>query len=237
MTPQTTKILLVMANSIKKHPNCCVAGLEMIPRDGNFVLGKWIRPVDLSQSEGAIPFQRTVIDGQSVCPLHCVEMTFTGPASDPDHPEDWILAPETNWKIVGKYDRSILDRLPDQAGDLWGMESAASRQVRKGTTDVTLRLIKPINPILIEAFYEYNSFKGEDQFKKVLTIRHHNMDHLFSITDPLFVERHGLYRGRVNKGETRRFQLNSDNLVIVVSLTPPLPNGFQYKIAAAILEP
>ena len=93
-------------------------------------------------------------------------MTFTGPATDPNHPEDWILSAETNWKIMGKYDHSILDRLPDQSGDLWGIESAASRQVIKGTAAVTLRLIKPRQPVVVEAFHEYDSFKGKDQFKK-----------------------------------------------------------------------
>ena len=102
---------------------------------------------------------------------------------------------------------------------------------------MTLRLIKPTRPILVEAFHEHDSFKGKDQFKKILTIRHENVDHLFSITDPMFVERHGLSPGRVNKGEKLRFELNPRNLVIIASLTPPLPNGFQYKIAAAILEP
>ena len=237
MPPSLTKTILVLANSIKKYPDRCVAGLELIPKDGNFAVGKWIRPIDPSQPEGAIPYPRTLVGGPSLCPLDCVEMSFVGPAADPNHPEDWILEADTNWKIVGKYDRSILQRLPDQSGDLWGMESAGSRQVRRGTADVTLRLIKPTQPILIEAFYEFDSFKGEDQLKKILTIHHRNVDHLFSITDPLFVDRHGLYRGRINKGETRRFELNPENLVIVTSLTPPLSNGFQYKIAAAILEP
>lgn len=237
MTQGATKTILVMANSIKKYPDRCVAGLELISRDGNILLGKWIRPVDPSQPEGAIPFHRTVIGGQTVCPLHCVEMTFTGPASDPYHPEDWILAAATNWRIVGKYDRSILDRLPDQTGDLWGMESADSRQVPQGTAAVTLRLVKPRNPVVVEAFHEFDSFKGKDQLKKILIIRHENVDHLFSITDPLFDQRHRLSPGKVAKGEHRRFELKPENLVIVASLTPPLPNGFQYKIAAAILEP
>ena len=237
MSTAVTKTLLVLANSIKKYPDRCVAGLEMISRDGNFLLGKWIRPVDPGQPEGAIPLRRTVIGGQAVGPLHCVEMTFTGPASDPNHPEDWILEAETPWKIVDRYDHSILDRLPDQTGDLWGMASAASRQVLKGTSAVTLRLIKPRNPVVVEAFHEFDSFKGKDQFKKVLTIRHENVNHLFSITDPLFDQRHGLSPGRVSKGERRTFELKPENLVIVASLTPPLPNGYQYKIAAAILEP
>ena len=110
MTVPVTKTILVMASSIKKFPDRCVAGFEMIPKDGNFAVGKWIRPVDPSQPEGAIPFLRTVVGGQTVCPLHCVEMIFTGPANDPDHPEDWILAPETNWKIVGKSLENMIAR-------------------------------------------------------------------------------------------------------------------------------
>lgn len=232
-----TITLLVLANSIKKYPDRCVAGFEMIPRDGNFAVGKWIRPIDPSQPEGAIPFPRTLVGGHSVCPLDCVEMSFVGHAANPNHPEDWILEADTNWKIVGKYDRSILEQLPDQSGDLWGAESAASRQVRAGTASATLRLVKPTQPILVEAFHEFDSFKGKDQFKKILTIRHQHVNHLFNITDPQFDQRHGLSPGRVNKGETRRFELSPENLVVIASLTPPLPNGFQYKIAAAILEP
>ncbi len=209
----------------------------MIPKNRNFAVGKWIRPIDPSQPEGAIPYPRTLVGGSSVSPLDCVEMTFVGSAADPNHPEDWIMEADTNWKIVGKYDRSILARLPDQSGDLWGIESAASRQVRAGTAAMTLRLIKPMQPVLVTASHEFDSFKGKDQFKKILTIRHQNVDHLFNITDPLFDQRHGLSPGRVNKGEIRRFQLRPENLVVIASLTPPLPNGFQYKIAAAILEP
>lgn len=236
MNTGVTKTILVMANSVKKGDRC-VAGLEMIPKDGNFALGKWIRPIDPCQPEGAIPLSRIQIGGQSVCPLDCVEMVLSGPAVDPNHPEDWIMEPGTNWKFAGKYDYSILSSLPDQAGDLWGKESAASRRIPKGTATVTLRLIKPKYPVLIEAFYEYDSFKSKNQPKRILTMRHENVNHLFSITDPLFEKRHGLSPKHLAEGDHRKFEISHENLVIVASLTPPLQNGFQYKIAAAILEP
>ena len=102
---------------------------------------------------------------------------------------------------------------------------------------MTLRLIKPKHPVVVDAFHEYDTFKKNNQLKKILTIRHKDVDHLFSITDPLFTERHGLFSGKIAEGEHRKFEISPENLVIVASLTPPLGNGYQYKIAAAILEP
>lgn len=235
MSNTIIKTILVLANSIKKHPDRCIAGLEMTQVDGGYRFGQWVRPIDQSKPEGAIPYQRMLIGSKPVCPLQCVEMSFDGPANDPNHPEDWILTPGSKWTVVGQYDHSVFQPIPDEAGDLWGLVSVPKRRILTGTARNTLKLVKPEGPVLVEAFHDFNSFTQRNQFRKYLTIPCRGVRHQFSITDPLFEYRHGVSPGNVKKNETLRFELAPENLVVVVSLTPPL-GEYQYKIAAAIIE-
>ena len=236
MSAAQTKTILVLANSIKKYPSRCVAGIEMIPVEGGYDFGNWIRPVDPSQNEGALPLRRTEVNGQSVEPLQVVKMIFDGPSNDPNHPEDWNLQPSTLWELLGQYDNSILAKLPDQEGDLWGAESIAKNRIPTGTANNTLRLIKPKGKVCVEAFHETDWYTQKDRFRKVLTIPCQGVYHSFSITDPRFQERHGLLPGNVKKDERVKIELNPEGLFVIASLTPPL-GGFQYKIAATIIEP
>jgi len=165
MNETHTKTILVLANSIKKYPSRCVAGIEMIHVEGEYEFGNWIRPVDPSQNEGALPLSRTMVNGHPAEPLQVVNMLFSGPSNDPNHPEDWNLQPNTQWEFVGQYDHKVLARLPDQQDDLWGAESAARRCVPAGTANNTLRLVKPKDLVLFEAYHEYNGAIQKDQFK------------------------------------------------------------------------
>lgn len=236
MSQVHSKTILVLANSIKKYPSRCVAGIEMIPVEGAYNFGNWIRPVDPSQNEGALPISRTEVNGQPVKPLQVVKMIFSGPSNDPNHAEDWNLQPNTQWEFVWQYDHAVLASLPDQQGDLWGTESAGRRCVPTGTAPNTLRLVKPKGTVLFEAYHEYNGAIQKDQFKKFVTIPCSGVRHQFSVTDPVFEARHGISPGNVKKGERFKLELPPDGLVIVASLTPPF-NGYQYKIAATIIEP
>jgi hypothetical protein len=236
MSEAQTKTILVLANSIKKYPSRCVAGIEMMRVEGGYNFGSWIRPVDPSQNEGALPLSRTVVNNQPVEPLQVVKMIFAGPSNDPNHPEDWNLQPNTQWEFLGQYDNSILAKLPDQTGDLWGAGSIAKKRIPTGTANNTLRLIKPKGNVYVEAFHETDWYTQKDKFRKVLTIPCQCVHHSFSITDPRFEERHGLLPGKVKKDERLKFELKPEGLFVIASLTPPL-GGYQYKIAATIIEP
>lgn len=236
MSETHSKAVLVLANSIKKYPSRCVAGIEMIPGGGMYAFGNWIRPVDPSQNEGALPLRRTEINGQPVEPLQLVKMTFAGPSNDTNHPEDWNLQPGSQWELLGQYDNSILAVLPDQGGDLWGAESIAKKRIPAGTANNTLRLIKPKGSVYVEAFYEHDWYTGKDKFRKVLAIPCQGVYHTFSITDPRFEEKRGLLPGKVKKDERVKFEMKPEGLFVIASLTPPL-GGYQYKIAATIIEP
>jgi len=163
-------------------------------------------------------------------------MMFDGSDENPEHPEDWKLTPGTDFKIIGNYDHSILDGLTDEAGDLWGRDSADTRKIPAGTAKDTLRLVKPDAPVLVEALHEYNSFENKDQFKKILSIASGGVVHKFTITDPVFETKYGISPQKVSKDKPMKITLAPGGLVIVVSLTPPW-NGYHYKVAAAIIEP
>ena len=236
MSAPQSKILLVLANSIKKYPNRCVAGLEMIPVGDGYNFGRWIRPIDPSTSEGEIPYQRTLVGGSPVAPLHCVKIAVDGSDGNPQHPEDWRLTPKVEFKSIGVYEHSILGGLADEAGDLWGIASADSRKVPAGTASDTLRLVKPKAPVPVEILYEYDSWKDKDVLKKYIFISAGGVAHRLTITDPFFEDRHNISPRSVSKSSPMKFSLAPDSLVVIVSLTPSY-NGFHYKVAAAIIEP
>jgi hypothetical protein len=73
------------------------------------------------------------------------------------------------------------------------------------------------------------------KMRRLLHVEHHGIEHLFSIDDPLFTEKHRIYE-RVRAGETIKEAIVPRPKILVVSLTPPF-HGFHYKIAATIIEP
>lgn len=74
MNETHTKTILVLANSIKKYPSRCVAGIEMILDEGVYKFVNWIRPVDPGQNEGALPLCRTMVNGHPKEPLQVVKI-------------------------------------------------------------------------------------------------------------------------------------------------------------------
>ena len=94
----TTERLVVLANSEKKGDKC-VAGKRLTLRSDNYYdVGEWIRPIHPRTGEGEIPTHLTVVGGRSLAPLDVVEITFEGPANDPNHPEDRKIEPSQPWK-------------------------------------------------------------------------------------------------------------------------------------------
>ncbi len=233
MSAPITKTLLILANSIKKHPNRCVAGIELVGEPGHWIYGGWIRPIDPSQPEGSLLSGTASVNGQPVVPYQVVRIPFTGLANDPTHPEDWIVDTSIPWEWIGSYSHdAVYPTLRDETGDLWGRASAHYRGVKIGTTTQTLRLIKPTGRVYAISFFEYHSRKNANRFRQRLFIEADGVEHEFDITDPFFQERHEF--DAQNGPQLILFQ--PTDLLIVASLTPPI-NGYQYKIAAAILEP
>lgn len=233
MNAPIAKTLLILANSIKKYPNRCVAGIELVGEPGHWTYGGWIRPIDPSQPEGSLLSGTASVNGQPVAPFQVIRICFAGPANDPTHPEDWIVDTTIAWELVGRYQHGVLfPTLRDETEDLWGRDSAHYRRVETGTTTRTLRLIKPKGRVYAISFFEYHSKSHTNRFKQRLFVEADGAEHEFDITDPSFQARHQF---DLENGP-KLILFDPENLLIVASLTPPF-GGFQYKIAAAILEP
>lgn len=232
MSPPFTKSILVLANSMKKGGRC-VAGIEVTPRDGNeYDLGKWIRPIDPTQPEGTIPYQRTLIGTRELKPLDCIKIQFSGSSNDPYHPEDMEIVTTEKWQQDGHFTNQIFDTLPDDSGDLWGADTAANRRVQPREGIKTLRLIKPSGACHVTAFREDAPWGVKH--RRLLHILHRGHTHQFSIDDPDFSRRHDLSPSAVGDRHVR-IDLDPARLIVIASLTKPF-QGFQYKIAAAIFE-
>jgi len=234
MSVSTEKVILVLANSLKKGGRC-VAGVEAtLVGDNKYLLGDWIRPVDSSQDEGTIPNHRIKLLDRTIKPLELVAIRYTGSANDAYHPEDMVIDGTAPWVYKGFMAPSVLNHLVDDTGDLWGAETASSRKVIPKPGTKTLRLIKPKGRCYVTAFREDTQWGKKNRRK--LHIEHQGATHQFSIDDPYFSERHKLSPSEVGD-RTIEFELDPTKLVVVASLTKPfVKDGFQYKIAATIFE-
>ena len=227
-----SKEILILANSIKKGGRC-IAGKELVTtEDGQKVVGDWIRPIDATGAEGTISLMKAKLRGRFIRPLDSIKIPFTGYANDPLHPEDWHIDLSVEWEKTNSYRPSVFSYLPDDSGDLWGGISANSRKVKPTGNMPTLRLIKPVRSVTVEAYSEKTPWGVK--CRRYLNINHHGVVHIFSIDDPLFAQRHKLEPWLIGEKQVR-FSLDPTKTVIIASLTPPL-NGYHYKIAATIFE-
>lgn len=222
------KKILILANSIKGKGHRCVAGIEILNEDlENPNFGKWIRPIDASQKEGALLDSTTEINGTQLHPLQIVEIEISNHASDPNHPEDWNIDRTLPWKLLRTFDSSILPSLPTNAADAWNNEN----RISPGSSSVTLQIIKFSDPFTVKG--EYETWSGESSFKR----KAYFPSLRCGMTDPSFSYKHYLYPSQIAQGEEKTITVKA-NTYVVFSLTPPhgLPQ-MQYRVVAAIIEP
>src|SRR5689334_4007834 len=102
------KRVLVLANSLKKDPGRCIAGVKVTTQNAP-QLGEWVRPVSQDQAEGELlPQHRKVDGGADIRPLDIVSVPVTKNAESHAHPEDWFVNSEERWEIVATLDKSAL---------------------------------------------------------------------------------------------------------------------------------
>lgn len=234
------KFLLVLANSQKKGDRC-VAGKILTPNEnGTCDVGRWVRPVHPGQSEGAIPLEMTMVDHQWLAPLDVIEIGLAKPMGDPDHPEDWQIDPNTPWRKAAVVSKAYMPQLCDDPEDLWGIDSAFSRRVPSGyvptmTTPSTLRLMTPSAPCVVKGFMEDRKDGRGPRLRVRLEIPHNDTIHTFDVKDLAFIVRYGIKEHVFQYGQFQLRYPEPAKVAFCLSLTPPF-NGFQYKIAAAIIE-
>jgi hypothetical protein len=226
------KRIVVLAKSVK-HKHWCVAGKEVFESHGRWMAGLWVRPTDPA-NEGAITREMMRCDnGHIPQPFDIVDVPVAKCATDPHHPEDWIVDASRPWKHCGIFPASEADALVDTPPQLWGSRTdprkLAEGYVAKMLRPASLYFIKPAGDFRIALF------KEEARPRKRVALRYHDIEHEFDITDPSF-EDHYLHGLRLGPEQRFEFTLKQDGrLYLCLSLTPPF-HGAHYKIAATIWE-
>lgn len=233
------KSILVVANSYKKKPGRCIAGLEVTAKNRPRV-GRWCRPISQDKTEGELlPQHRKVEGGQQILPLTIVSVPLTANAENKVHPEDWFVSVDESWEIVGSADNTIIPELIETPPSLWlqPKESADKATVEfiDGLADhQSIFLIKPTN-LRLRLWREYNPFEGYTQKKVRVVFDYSGTTYSLSLTDPIASDKYA--KGFPSEDENpKEIALpHGDNYALCVSLTPAF-KGIHYKVVATILE-
>ena len=115
-----SKILIVLANSVRSKPNACVAGREVREgKNGARKYAGWIRPVSKSGSGEVTLAERSLTNGKEVSVLDIVQIQLAKHQNDDLQPENWILDGEKNWKLVGRATAKDLNELAESPAAIW----------------------------------------------------------------------------------------------------------------------
>ena len=228
LIPTIKKKILVLANS-SKSPGRCVAGVEIVSdTPEGLVFGKFIRPIDATQPEGALRASTTTIHGHIVKPLDIIEIELRKHAEDPNHPEDWIIYHGNEWLARGRLSADCLNEVPHEAEDIWGH----AKRIEPGTAKATIQVLKTTHRLTVSAYLS-TSYGYPKQEKRL-----HFRELGISITDTEYIEKYGLHD--VRAGQSKGVEIAAGSF-LVLSLTPPFqPKNcsmkYQYRVVAAIIE-
>src|SRR5262249_27487642 len=156
-----------LANSFKKKPGRCIAGLEVNARNTPRA-GRWCRPISQDKTEGELlPQHRKVKDGAAILPLQIVSVPLTANTENKAHPEDWFVSVDEPWEIVGNFDNATLSEMVETPKNLWLQPKRATDRATSDFVDgladhQSIFLIKPTN-LRLRLWREYNPFEGYTQ--------------------------------------------------------------------------
>ncbi len=223
------KRIVCLANS-RKYNGRCIAGKEVIS-DGR--LGGWIRPVSARETGEVAPNECGYQDGSSPRVLDIIDVPVTEAQPGGYQQENWLLAPNLNWKKVGRFNASELTHFIDTEESLWpdGYSSSYGENDRvpsmlANSLRDSLRLIRverlEISP---ESVYANNRRRLRGRF------RHADQDYSLVITDTFY--------------ENEFFSEPppsdyTDERLLTVSLGEPFESygyTYSYKLIAAVIEP
>jgi len=233
-----TKHILVLANSIKKWPNTCVAGREIVSKGSTYEIGKWIRPVS-NHNDGAISPQESLLErGRKTKVLDFVEIQFEKKIGGPAQPENWLINPKSNWKLVNRlYEKPDLKLGVNFPTSLWLQPNQRQDRVstsfaKKKPPKFSLRLI---HVPLVSVRFGWNEYDGELSQQRKAKFTYRKVEYEFGLTDPVFSQR---YRKQFPaKGQpANTFEVTpKGGCYLCVSLTPQW-ESYHYKVVATVLE-
>jgi len=228
--------ILVLANSIRKHPCRCIAGREVVSTNP-FVFGPWVRPVSRKSAGELTQFERQLPDGTDPRLLDIIAVPVDETTGEPDQPENHYISGQP-WKRVGRVHPGVLVRLVENPHSLWIEEgkrcdrisAEALQPVPSGHQ--SLYLIRP-EDLELRFWTDYNLADGKHKRTRLAVFRYAGVTYDLALTDPLIAERHVPQFPEVEDG-TVTVPLPHGTM-LCVSLTHPW-QGHHYKVAATVFE-
>lgn len=230
----TVKRILILANSVKNGQHC-IAGRELIERDGALSFGEWIRPVsrhgegELSESDCRFP------GGRSPKVFDVVDIPLEEQENSRSQPENWFIDPGQAWRqIVSEHK---LPRLRiDGPSDLWrevgGRQDRISPEGLAGVSSGHSLYLIRAKQFRIQLGWRDGDGKPRKRRRGVFWYNARRYE--FSITDPVMDRYYDPYPKPAD--EVREVKLDcGDDCVLCVSLTPVF-EGYHYKVIAAVVE-
>lgn len=99
----------------------------------------------------------------------------------------------------------------------------------------TLRFVIPATPSIVRGFLEDRKDGRGPRLRVRLAFQHKDVTHFFDVKDLAFLARYGIKKQVHQYGQFQLRFPEPGKVAFCLSLTPPY-NGFQYKIAASIIE-
>lgn len=238
-----TKTLCILANSVKFN-GYCVAGIEIEKNeiDQWQSTGRWIRPIGHSNN-GSISLKESYLHNQRRIPklFDIIEIPLKAPAYVDGQPENWLIAPNVEWKHLGqinplKHINTFLE-YPDH---LWLQENEKYDRVTPQWVVTrqmpSLYLIKPEDMTI---YVDGANYGDEQRRSRRANFRYQNKQYDLAMTDPFASKKHFPDFKTRKTGINNGVSLNC--AAICVSLAPAwqgelASQPYHYKLVAAIIE-
>jgi hypothetical protein len=236
----TTKSIVILACSAKSGGRC-VAGKEVVEKDGFWQVGEWVRPVGKTGSgEVTLSYLYKYL-GREPRLGEIITIPLEAHAPINSQPENWVLAPE-RWQPIGQWEWKYMPSLEDHPPTVWHDVHCDGRRVPPGYVErmdrpASLYLIRP-ETLKVSIETETNPFVSPPRARYIRRayIRYASQDHEFAIDDPLLKERYYPNYPAIDTGPVDIALKDAANTLVTVSLTPEF-REYHWKIGAAFFEP
>jgi hypothetical protein len=237
----TRKNIVILACSIKSGGRC-VAGKEVVEKDGFWCIGDWIRPVGKTGDGKVTLAYLNRYLGREPRLGEIISIPFDDPSPTSCQPENWLLANE-RWELLNQtWDWKYMPALVDHPDKVWLDVQCDGRRVRPGYVEsmqkpASLYLIQP-DALRAAVSTETNIFVSPPRPKYIRRayIDYASHSHEFAIDDPLLGDRYYPNYPPVDTGPVDVPFRNVSETLVTVSLTPEF-RGYHWKIGAAFFEP
>ncbi|MCK9303872.1 MAG: hypothetical protein M0P27_00565 [Bacteroidales bacterium] len=237
-----TKQIIILANSIKKG-HFCIAGREIKekPNTNNvWQVGKWIRPIS-EHGEGEVSkHESEYTDGSQPLVLDVAKIPLKAKGNIPFQPEDFLIDVNSKWE---KTDHLVpdLSKVIEKPRDLWEepgskINRVSERYLKSCKSVRSIYLIKP-EDLKFQIWKEHHRSSDTVKKKRRAIFIYNGCRYDLGITDPVIGKKYFDDRFPALTEDKLVIQPeNSDQCLIVVSLTPRFRDGNHYKVVATIIE-